>query len=175
MSMYSVMVQMKPLIALWLKEYLAQYSFYLIHMILANLEFQLPLKLLRSYGYTGFSATEFKFDARLKCFRLIEINTRPVLYERLFIKAGINFDHILYLDKIKKETIRPQPYRPEIYWIHNFSEILEFRRNQRTLRMPLREFFHPYRQINVYAVPLFDDPRPFLKIAGKTIAGRWKR
>jgi D-aspartate ligase len=133
------------------------------------------LKLLRSYNYRGFSATEFKLDSEMNRYGLIEINTRPVLYQRLFIKTGLNFDDILYKDKVEHKKMRAQSYDPEIYWIHRFSEVMEFRRNQRSKRIKVSEFFNPYRRDKIYAVPCFYDPIPFIVTTKKMIVGLFRR
>lgn len=133
------------------------------------------LRLLRSYGYTGFSSTEFKRDQRTGQFRLMEINTRPILWLRLLTNAGINIPQLMFMDQVTGAAIPPQRYRTDMYWIHNFLDLWELRRNQRAKAIAWRDFFHPYRQSPVYAVPLFADPMPFLMSAAQLVKWRWKR
>jgi predicted ATP-grasp superfamily ATP-dependent carboligase len=129
------------------------------------------LKLLRSFSYHGVSSTEFKFDVRDNKYKLMEINNRPVLPERHFLAAGINFPYITYLDFVENVKIPKPDYKTEIYWIHNFFEIREFWRGLRSRNLNFRDFLEPYRKREkVFAVPLFDDPLPFLASGPKIIS-----
>ncbi len=123
---------------------------------------ELSLKLLRSLSFVGFSAVEFKHDIRDNQYKLIEINVRPVVGQRLFTKSGINFSHIIYLDKIGGKRVSSK-YRAEVYFIHHFPDFWEFIRNIKSRELNLKEFFRPYRQKKkVFAVPFFVDPLPFI-------------
>jgi len=62
------------------------------------------LSLLRHAGYRGVSSAEFKRDARDGQFKLLEINARPVLPERLFAEAGVNFSQIGYRDAVQNRA-----------------------------------------------------------------------
>jgi len=135
----------------------------------------LSIELLRSLGYRGFSAAEFKFDRRENRFKLIEINPRSVLYQQLFTKAGINFSLVMYMDRIEKKRALPQMYAPDVYWIHNFFDMIEFRKNQRSREIPIDEFLRPYGIRSVFAVPFLDDPVPFFKMWAHTIKGIYAR
>ena len=129
------------------------------------------LKLLEASDYTGMSATEFKRDqGGSGDFKLIEINTRAVLYERIFSTCGINFREILFYDKVYAEKRTCPDYRKEVYWIHQFDELSNFSHYlKKKVTLTSRTFFEPYFKSHVYAVPLFSDPRPFLKMVRKVV------
>ncbi len=128
------------------------------------------LKLLRSFSYHGVSSVEFKFDDRDDQYKLMEINNRPVLPERHFHAAGINFPYIAYLDFVENVKLPKPDYNTEIYWIHNFFDIRELVRSLKLGKFNLKEFFKPYWQKKVFSVPFFDDPLPFLASAPKIVS-----
>jgi predicted ATP-grasp superfamily ATP-dependent carboligase len=128
------------------------------------------LKLLRSFSYHGVSSVEFKFDNRDNQYKLMEINNRPVLPERHFHAAGINFSYIAYLDFVENAKIPKPDYNTEIYWIHNLFDVWELVRSLRLGNFNFRDFFKPYWQKKVFAVPFFDDPLPFLASGPKILS-----
>ena len=121
------------------------------------------LRLLHANGYYGISGAEFKFDSRYKMFKLMEINTRSVLYNQIFRKAGMNFPAIQYEDRVNKSTRVSNDYKTGVYWIHGFFDVLEFRKNLKDRFTPLRSFFYPCLQKKIFTVPCFADLRPFGK------------
>jgi predicted ATP-grasp superfamily ATP-dependent carboligase len=126
------------------------------------------LRLLHDYRYTGFSATEFKWDRRDQRYKLIEINTRQVLYVRLLAKAGINFCELMYADKVEGSAVKRGACREEVYWVHPFQEIYEYRARRRLPGFSLSDFIKPLcRPRTVFALSPASDPMPFLKSLGK--------
>ncbi len=120
------------------------------------------LKLLRRLSYNGESSAEFRLDNRDNRYKLMEINIRPVVTEWLFVKAGINFPYITYLDLVKNIRITSLTYRQEIYWIHNYWEVINFLTFLRSGNLNLKEFLNPYWNKKVFAVSFSDDPTHFL-------------
>ena len=124
---------------------------------------QLTLKLLRSVSYSGVSSAEYKFDSRDNEFKLIEINVRPVVPERLFVAAGINFPHITYLDLVENVRRRAPTYDPDIYWIDQFGEFYELAKMLARKRFAVRNYFWPYRnKTKVFCISFLNDPMPFI-------------
>lgn len=121
---------------------------------------EMTLSLLRNLGYRGFSSAEYKLDGRDGRFKLVEINVRPVLPERLFAEAGVNFCQIACTDNSDMESPSSCVYETEIYWVHNFFEIIRlvYHRN-----LNLKDFLQPYwKKRLVKCVPFFYDPVPFI-------------
>ncbi len=121
---------------------------------------EMTVSLLRNLGYSGFSSAEFKKDATDGLFKLVEINVRPVLPERLFPAAGVNFCRIACSANPEEVYSVIPEYEVGIYWVHNFLETvrLVYHRN-----LVLREFLQPYRQKKlVKCIPFFHDPLPFI-------------
>ena len=121
------------------------------------------LKLLRHLSYKGESSTEYRWDCRDNQYKLMEINTRPVVTEWLFVKAGINFPFITYQDLVQDFRNAPGAYDHELYWIHNHWEVVNFINSLMSHKLNFREFMEPYWKKKVFAIPFFDDPIHFLK------------
>jgi len=129
--------------------------------MIEEIRFQ-ALKLLRGFSYRGESSAEFRLDYRDSQYKLMEINVRPVVTEWLFVKAGINFPYITYLDLIMNTRKAPRPYSQDLYWIHNYWEAVNFVRCLMNGNLKLREFLRPYWEKKVFAVSFSDDPIHFL-------------
>lgn len=119
------------------------------------------LTLLRNVSYRGESSAEFRLDSRDNQYKLMEINVRPVVTEWLFVKVGMNFPYITYLDLVEDIRNTSQNYELELYWIHNHWEVVNFINYLMTGNLELRKFLQPYWKKKVFAVPLFDDPIHF--------------
>jgi predicted ATP-grasp superfamily ATP-dependent carboligase len=136
------------------------------------------LRLLRLAGYRGYSNTEFRLDSRDGRYKLMEINTRPLVTEWLGVAAGINFPYITYRDIVDDVREAPASYDTDITWIHNHWEMVTFIQLLRAGRMHPKEFFAPYGKKRVYVVPFWEDPVHFLSelyrnsgLASKRIRG----
>jgi predicted ATP-grasp superfamily ATP-dependent carboligase len=128
------------------------------------------LDLLRSLHYRGVSSAEYKYDTRDEQYKLIEINSRPVIPELLFTEAGVNFSHISYLDLVEGVQRDVPAYDPEIYWIDQFGEFYEMVRTFAGGRPAFGNYFRPYRKHRmVFCVPFFKDPLPALVRAAELI------
>ena len=121
----------------------------------------LSLQLLRSFSYRGFSAAEFKFDRRDNKYKLMEINVRPVLQERLLLAAGINFPYIAYMDHIEEVRHSCTTCDPGIYWIDLVRDLHSFFKWRKRENWTYKDYLQPYFEKKVFCSPLFDDPVPF--------------
>jgi predicted ATP-grasp superfamily ATP-dependent carboligase len=121
---------------------------------------ELSLRLLRHFSYRGFSAVEFKKDPRDGKYKLIEINTRPVLFQRLFLKAGINMSKCLYDEFTGRESTQPATGNPGNWWMHNTSELYALKRCASSSEQTLKDFFRPYFKPHIFALPALRDPGP---------------
>ena len=117
------------------------------------------LKLLKGLGYCGLSTVEFKYDRRDNQYKLMEINVRPVLQERLCVAAGMNLSFIAHLDLVEGVKRRITNYSLEVYWQHNFLELIRllYHRN-----LTLKGYLWPRTKDRVASIPLIGDPLPFV-------------
>ena len=121
----------------------------------------LSLRLLKSFSYHGFSSVEFKFDRRDYKYKLMEINVRPVLQERLFLAAGINFPYITYLDQVEGIRYVSTACEAEIYWIDLIRDLQAFLKWRKREKWTCADYLKPYFKKKVFCSPFFDDPVPF--------------
>jgi D-aspartate ligase len=122
----------------------------------------LSLKLLKSFSYHGFSSVEFKFDRRDRLYKLMEINVRPELQERLFFAAGVNFPYIAFTDQTEGAGYVPHAYKTEIYWIDIIRDMHAFIKCRKMENWTCRDYLRPYLNKKVFCTPFFDDPAPFV-------------
>ncbi len=120
------------------------------------------LALLKSFSYHGFSSAEFKFDKRDNLYKLMEINVRPELQDRLFGAAGINFPYMTYLDHSEGIKYVPQAYKTDIYWIDLIRDLHALFRWRKMEHWSCSDYLTPYLKKKVFCTPLFDDPVPFV-------------
>lgn len=130
------------------------------------------LQLLRDRCYTGFSVTELMLDRRDQRYKLIEINTRQVLFVHIFKYLGINFCDIMYADKVEGRAIRRRGYDSDVYWIHPFQEFREYRARRRQSGFSYRSFCAPFFiPRKVLALSPLSDAQPFLRCLSKFVRG----
>jgi len=122
---------------------------------------RLALKLLKRFSYRGFSSVEFKFDERDNTFKLMEINVRSELQERLFLAAGINFPYITYLDLVEGTKRVLENYQTGVYWIDLIRDLHAFIKWRKRENWTYSDYLTPYLRRKVFCTPFFDDPVPF--------------
>jgi D-aspartate ligase len=68
----------------------------------------LPLagRALRHFGYQGMADVEFKWDARARTYKLLDINPRPWLWINLPTVCGVNLPYAAYLDALGRSLDR---------------------------------------------------------------------
>ncbi|MDA0995182.1 MAG: hypothetical protein O3A13_16340 [Proteobacteria bacterium] len=133
------------------------------------------LTLLRHFSYRGFSCAEFKRDKRDGVYKVIEINSRPVLYHRLFVAAGINIVALLHANLVEGKKPAMRAGVPGINWMHNFTEVYALGNAIRSSSGSLKEFFRPYRQPHIFGLPFFSDPKPFMSMLRRELRSLWRR
>jgi predicted ATP-grasp superfamily ATP-dependent carboligase len=118
-------------------------------------------RLLREVGYYGFSEIEWKYDPREGIYKLIEINPRFIFYIGLCIACGINFPYIQYADLVRHQKIRVDSFRENVYWIHEYKDVLHTALHHRMENLSLWDYLRPYLGRKSFAI--FDprDPGPF--------------
>jgi len=133
-------------------------------------------RLLEALGFRGFSNMEFKHDSRDKTYKLIEINPRPVLAQRLFRKAGINFAKLTYLDAMGIPLADNYAYKNDVISINNTADLYHIRRYAKRGFSGLRQFIAPYfAPQKVFLVPPLRDPAPYFYELKRMIAGKLRR
>jgi D-aspartate ligase len=118
-------------------------------------------RLLRGLGYYGFSEIEWKYDPREGVYKLIEINPRFIFYIGLCTACGINFPYIQYADLVRNEKIKVDSFTENVYWIHEYKDVLHTALHHRLETFSLWDYVRPYLGRKYFAIFDLKDPRPF--------------
>ena len=120
-------------------------------------------RLLRALGYSGFSCTEFKWDARDGQYKLMEVNGRHNLSTWLAPSCGIDFPFIEYRHLAYGERPTPCDFEDGTYWIDLTRDVAHTLRHWRRERYSLARYLEPYLRPHVFAELDWSDPWPFLQ------------
>lgn len=118
-------------------------------------------ELLNALNYRGFSEIEWKYDLRDGRYKLIEINPRFIFYMGLCVACGMNFPYIQYCDLVANRKIRIDSFKENIYWIHEYKDLLHTLLHHRLESFSLWEYIRPYVGRKTLAILDMKDPRPF--------------
>lgn len=119
--------------------------------------------ILKAIGYSGFSCTEFKKDARDGKYKFMEVNGRHNRSALLATKCGMNFPWIEYQHLVDGKSPESSGYNLGIYWIDEFRDLHRYVQQCRKGQFPLINQMRPYVNRNVFAVFDLWDLHPFLK------------
>jgi predicted ATP-grasp superfamily ATP-dependent carboligase len=119
-------------------------------------------RLLRALRYSGFSCTEFKWDARDQSYKLMEVNGRHNMSSRLAARCGMDFPWLEYRHLAYGELPASCDFEDGTYWIDLTRDIANSLMHWRKERYPLARYLEPYRRPHVFAELDWSDPRPFL-------------
>jgi predicted ATP-grasp superfamily ATP-dependent carboligase len=126
--------------------------------------------ILEALGFEGFACTEFKYDARDRTFKLLEVNGRHNLSTLLSVRSGLNFPWISYRHLTTGELPPAPRQRTGLYWIDETMDIPQsFTKAGRDGR-PLREILRPWFRDHVFAVYDGDDRAPLLEGGARRVA-----
>ncbi len=118
-------------------------------------------ELLKAIGYRGFSEIEWKYDPRDGTYKLIEINPRFIFYMGLCVACGMNFPYIQYCDLVHGRKVRVDTFRENVYWIHEYKDVLHTVLNHKFESFSLWDYIRPYLGKKTLAILDVKDPRPF--------------
>ncbi|MGH7286622.1 MAG: hypothetical protein ACREI8_01210 [Myxococcota bacterium] len=119
-------------------------------------------RLLRALRYSGFSCTEFKWDARDQSYKLMEVNGRHNMSSRLAARCGMDFPWLEYRHLAYGELPASHDFEDGTYWIDLTRDIANSLMHWSKERYPLTRYLEPYRRPHVFAELDWSDPRPFL-------------
>ncbi|TET89030.1 MAG: hypothetical protein E3J35_11605 [Methanomassiliicoccales archaeon] len=123
---------------------------------------ELALSILKEIGYQGIAYVEFKKDPWDGEYKLLEINARTSLQNRLPARCGADLEYIAYLDAIGQyegSSVQPEE---GIVWIDEIGDLLSCLVQLKDGRLRVRDALAPLRGRKVYAISAWDDPIPSL-------------
>jgi len=122
---------------------------------------ELSIRVLEEFSVEGLAAVELILDARDNVFKVIEVNPRTTLQNRLPAACGVEFEYLLYR-VLLGETLSPLPGVPDgISWIDDFkdplSALADFVQGRQRARAILRQYLRP----KVHSLLDLRDPIPY--------------
>ena len=123
----------------------------------------LSRRLLGRFNYRGFVGVEFRFDARDRTYRLMEINPRTVSGNQLGISAGVDLPWIAYrqLVGLDPET-RQSTFRRDVQYVNEEWDAQAFAALRRSGELTLVAWLRSLRGTRAWALFAWDDPLPLL-------------
>jgi D-aspartate ligase len=117
-------------------------------------------ELLKSLGYHGFAAPELVRDPRDDSYKLLEINARTTLQNRLAAACGVDIEYIAYLDLngLSMENLR-HPIG-NVIWIDDFLDLATRLILLKRKKITIKGLFHCSIVRKVHSVMAWDDPIP---------------
>jgi len=116
--------------------------------------------LLKAIGYYGFAAPELKKDPRDGEYKLLEINARTTLQNRLAAACGADIEYIAYLDitgQTANKSVLPQN---NVLWVDDFADALSCLIHLKRHDIGILETFKQLKARKVHSVMAWDDPIP---------------
>ncbi len=126
-------------------------------------------RLVNQCEYVGIVGIEFKYDPKVKDYKLIKINTRPVNTIGISMACGVNLPVIAYRDAIGDKQEPILNWEDGVIWMRLAQDIstgLELRRGG---RLTIPQWFRSIRGKRVHALFAFDDLRPFIRFYARYI------
>ena len=117
-------------------------------------------RLLRAFGYTGFVGVEFKFDARDRTYRLMEVNPRTVSGNQLPITAGVDFPWIGYRYLTSSSTPPSESFARGVKYLNEEWDLKGFFTLRKTGHLTIWQWLSSLRGVKALAIWAWDDPLP---------------
>ncbi|MGH6670614.1 MAG: ATP-grasp domain-containing protein [Xanthobacteraceae bacterium] len=118
-------------------------------------------RFLASLGYSGLVEIEFKYDARDRAYKVLDVNARPWTWIALGAAAGIDFP-ILQWRLAAGEEIAPHRGQPGARWLYFSRDAAASICAMATGRLSLRGYSGSFTAPLALAVFAKDDPWPAL-------------
>jgi predicted ATP-grasp superfamily ATP-dependent carboligase len=129
----------------------------------------LARRLLGSVGYEGLVEVEFKYDARTRTYKILDVNPRSWSWLSLWEAAGFDFagltDAVLH-----GRTITPHRAETNHAWVHLTRDTVACIQLWLRGQLTVRDWWKAYRQHLTFAAFAADDPLPALAELPVTIA-----
>lgn len=125
-------------------------------------------RILDYLNFSGISQIEFKYDARDKEYKLIEINPRSWMWEYLSTKVGINLSLAKYYNEAFKNKIEFETYYKKRYFIVGYSLFYNAFKEGKffSLWILMKSLFTLKA---VFSTVSFSDPKPIFKAFSRFI------
>lgn len=116
-------------------------------------------RFLASIAYSGVVEVEFKYDARDRRYKLLDVNGRFWTWCGLGALAGVDFPYLAW-KHAQGHSIEPCRGRPNVAWMHASRDIIAAAQEMSGGTLRLRDYLKSFGQPLVFANFAFDDPLP---------------
>ena len=120
------------------------------------------IDLLQKIGYYGFAETELIRDPRDNTYKLLEINARTSLQNRLASACGVEMEYVALLDVAGRYTEDSKSFRGNVLWVDDLADIMSFFIKLKRKELTISEILKTLRLGKVHSVFALDDPVPFV-------------
>jgi predicted ATP-grasp superfamily ATP-dependent carboligase len=117
-------------------------------------------ELLISLGYNGFAAPELVRDPRDGSYKLLEINARTTLQNRLAAACGVDIEYIAYLDMNGLSTGQTCHPAVDVLWVDDFLDLATRLILLKRKKITIKDVFRDVMTGKVRSVIARDDPFP---------------
>ena len=132
-------------------------------------------RFLASLDYSGLVEVEFKYDARDRRYKILDVNARAWSWLALGRAAGTDFAALQWR-LATGEAIAPQTARSSARWIYVSRDLAASLWDMLTGRLSLAAYLRSFRRPLALAVFAWDDPVPGLldlPLSALRVAARW--
>jgi predicted ATP-grasp superfamily ATP-dependent carboligase len=129
------------------------------------------LSLLQRLGIRGLAAVELLRDSRDNSYKVLEVNPRTSLQNRLAAKCGVDLEYKTYCHLTGGEPVSAPFMKEGLYWVDNFKDPLSVFLGFLNGGGPTQKMKQPWPVRKTHSVLSFDDvlpyPMAFLAYASK--------
>jgi D-aspartate ligase len=118
------------------------------------------IRLLQAIGYHGFAEPELKKDPRDGKYKVLEINARTTLQNRLASACGVDVEYVAFLDAAGRCVKKSLPFRRDIFWVDDFVDLLSCLMLLKRKELRIGEMIKSLKARKVHSVAAWDDPAP---------------
>ena len=122
---------------------------------------QAAVRFLKSLDYTGLVEVEFKYDARDRRYKLLDVNARNWTWISLGASVGVDFPHLLWR-LANGETVPPARGRTGATWVYASRDAIAACQLIAARKLSVASFMGSLRAPLTFAVFAKDDVAPFI-------------
>lgn len=119
------------------------------------------LRFLTAINYSGIAGWELKRDPRDGQYKLLDVNARPMLQNRLPSACGVDIEYIAYLDATGQPVEREPAPTEGVMWVDDLADLASCLIYLRRGELDAGLVSAALRARRVHAVSLRDDPAVF--------------
>lgn len=135
-------------------------------------------RIAKALSLRGYVNVEFKYDARDRSYRLIEVTPSRTWYPHyLGTSLGINIPELWYQDLMGMELpsrVRPQTHR-RYAWVDEYRDLVGAYELWRDGQLRLRDWVKSYSRVRSFALLSPWDPVPGLRVGVRLVEGIFNR